>query len=117
MSNATNQQARRLPLLHINADERHALDTFGEWAPAMARACMERNHLNFDHIERINNRDTTPAQIVAVEHVSADTDAVTGEDTRGECWTWYTDAGDYSTGDRVQLTFDGTAVIDATPAG
>ena len=61
--------------------------------------------------------DTTPAQIVAVEHVSADTDAVTGEDTRGECWTWYTDDGDYSTGDRVQLTFDGTAVIDATPAG
>lgn len=61
--------------------------------------------------------DTTPAQIVAVERVSADTDAVTGEDTRGECWTWYTDAGDYSTGDRVQLTFDGPAVIDATPAG
>lgn len=61
--------------------------------------------------------DTTPAQIVAVEHVSADTDAVTGEDTRGECWTWYTDAGDYSTGDRVQLTFDGSAVIDAIPAG
>lgn len=29
----TNQQARRLPLLHINADERHALDTFGEWSP------------------------------------------------------------------------------------
>ena len=61
--------------------------------------------------------DTTPAQIAAVERVSADTDAVTGEDTRGECWTWYTDAGDYSTGDRVQLTFDGPAVIDATPAG
>lgn len=60
--------------------------------------------------------DTTPAQIVAVERVSADTDAVTGEDTRGECWTWYTDAGDYSTGDRVQITFDGPAVIDATPA-
>lgn len=60
---------------------------------------------------------TTPAQIVAVERVSADTDAVTGEDTRGECWTWYTDAGDYSTGDRVQLVFDGPAVIDATPAG
>lgn len=60
--------------------------------------------------------DTTPAQIVAVEHVSADTDAVTGEDTRGECWTWYTDAGDYSTGDRVQIVFDGPAVIDATPA-
>lgn len=59
----------------------------------------------------------TPAQIVAVERVSADTDAVTGEDTRGECWTWYTDAGDYSTGDRVQLTFSGPAVIDATPAG
>lgn len=54
MSNATNQQARRLPLLHINADERHALETFGEWSPAMARTCMERNHLNFDHIERIN---------------------------------------------------------------
>lgn len=61
--------------------------------------------------------DTTPAQIVAVERVSADTDAVTGEDTRGECWTWYTDAGDYSTGDRVQIVFDGPAVIDATPAG
>ena len=61
--------------------------------------------------------DTAPAQIVAVERVSTDTDAVTGEDTRGECWTWYTDAGDYSTGDRVQLTFDGPAVIDATPAG
>lgn len=61
--------------------------------------------------------DTTPAKIVAVERVSADTDAVTGEDTRGECWTWYTDAGDYSTGDRVQLTFDGPAVIDAIPAG
>lgn len=61
--------------------------------------------------------DTTPAQIVAVERVSADTDAVTGEDTRGECWTWYTDARDYSTGDRVQITFDGPAVIDATPAG
>lgn len=60
--------------------------------------------------------DTTPAQIVAVERVSADTDAVTGEDTRGECWTWYTDAGDYSTGDRVQIVFDGPAVIDATPA-
>ncbi len=60
---------------------------------------------------------TAPAQIVAVERVSADTDAVTGEDTRGECWTWYTDAGDYSTGDRVQLMFDGPAVIDATPAG
>lgn len=60
---------------------------------------------------------TTSAQIVAVERVSADTDAVTGEDTRGECWTWYTDAGDYSTGDRVQITFDGPAVIDATPAG
>lgn len=55
MSNTTNQQARRLPLLHINADERRALDTFGEWCPAMARACMERNRLNFDHIERINN--------------------------------------------------------------
>ena len=61
--------------------------------------------------------DTTPAQIVAVERVSADTDAVTGEDTRGECWTWYTDAGDYRTGDRVQIVFDGSAVIDATPAG
>ena len=61
--------------------------------------------------------DTAPAQIVAVERVSADTDAVTGEDTRGECWTWYTDAGDYSTGDRVQIVFDGPAVIDATPAG
>ena len=61
--------------------------------------------------------DTTPAQIVAVERVSADTDAVTGEDTRGECWTWYTDAGDYRSGDRVQLTFDGPAVIDSTPAG
>lgn len=61
--------------------------------------------------------DTAPAQIVAVERVSADTDAVTGEDTRGECWTWYTDAGDYSRGDRVQLTFSGPAVIDATPAG
>ena len=61
--------------------------------------------------------DTTPAQIVAVERVSVDTDAVTGEDTRGECWTWYTDAGDYRTGDRVQLVFDGLAVIDATPAG
>ena len=61
--------------------------------------------------------DTTPAKIIAVERVSADTDEVTGEDTRGECWTWYTDAGDYSTGDRVQLTFDGSAVIDATPAG
>ena len=61
--------------------------------------------------------DTAPAQIVAVERVSADVDAVTGEDTRGECWTWYTDAGDYSRGDRVQLTFDGPAVIDATPAG
>ena len=54
MSN-TNQQARRLPLLHINAGERRALDTYGEWSPAMARACMERNRLNFDHIERINN--------------------------------------------------------------
>lgn len=61
--------------------------------------------------------DTTPAQIVAVERVSTDTDAVTGEDTRGECWTWYTDAGDYCTGDRVQIVFDGPAVIDATPAG
>lgn len=61
--------------------------------------------------------DTTPAQIVAVERVSADTDAVTGEDTRGERWTWYTDAGDYRSGDHVQLTFDGPAVIDATPAG
>lgn len=61
--------------------------------------------------------DTTPAQIVAVERVSADTDAVTGEDTRGECWTWYTDAGDYRTGDRVQIVFDGSAVINATPAG
>lgn len=61
--------------------------------------------------------DTAPAQIVAVERVSADTDAVTGEDTRGECWTWYTDAGDYRRGDRVQLTFDGPAVVDATPAG
>ena len=60
--------------------------------------------------------DTTPAQIVAVERVSADTDAVTGEDTRGECWTWYTDAGDYRSGDRVWLTFDGPAIIDATPA-
>ena len=55
MSNATTQQARRLPILHINADERHALDTYGEWSPAMARACMERNQLNFDHIEQINN--------------------------------------------------------------
>ena len=61
--------------------------------------------------------DTTPAQIVAVERVSVDTDAVTGEDTRGECWTWYTDAGDYRTGDRVHLVFDGPAVIDVTPAG
>ena len=61
--------------------------------------------------------DTATAQIVAVERVSADTEAVTGEDTRGEWWTWYTDAGDYSTGDRVQLTFDGPAVSDATPAG
>lgn len=41
----------------------------------------------------------------------------TAEDTRGECWIWYTDAGDYRSGDRVQLTFDGPAVIDATPAG
>lgn len=54
MRTTTNQQARRLPLLHINADERHALETFGEWCPVMARVCMERNHLNFDHIERIN---------------------------------------------------------------
>lgn len=61
--------------------------------------------------------DTTPAQIVAVERVSTDTDAVTGEDTRGECWTWYTDAGDYRPGDAVKITFDGLAVIDATPAG
>ncbi len=61
--------------------------------------------------------DTTPAQIVAVERVSVDMDAVTGEDTRGECWTWYTDAGDYRSGDRVQLTFDGPAVIDVIPAG
>ena len=61
--------------------------------------------------------DTTPAQIVAVERVSADTDAVTGEDTRGECGTWSTAAGDYSTGDRVQIVFDGPAVIAATPAG
>ena len=61
--------------------------------------------------------DTATAQIVAVERVSADVDAVTGEDTRGECWTWYTDAGDYRRGDRVQLMFDGPAVIDATPAG
>lgn len=61
--------------------------------------------------------DTTPAQIVAVEHVSADTDAVTGEDMRGECWTWYTDTGDYRSGDRVQIVFDGSAVINATPAG
>ena len=53
MSNATTQQARRLPILHINADERHALETFGEWCPAMARACMERNQLNFDDVERI----------------------------------------------------------------
>ena len=56
MSSTTTQQARRLPILHINADERHALDTLGEWSPAMARACMERNRLNFDDIERINNR-------------------------------------------------------------
>lgn len=55
MSSTTTQQAHRLPLLHINADERRALDTFGEWCPAMARACMERNRLNFDHIERIND--------------------------------------------------------------
>lgn len=55
MSNTTSQQARRLPLLHINADERHALETFGEWSPAMARACMERNRLTFDDVERINN--------------------------------------------------------------
>lgn len=61
--------------------------------------------------------DTATAQIVAVERVSADVDAVTGEDTRGECWIWYTDAGDYRSGDRVYLTFDGPAVIDATPAG
>lgn len=54
MSNTT-QQARRLPILHINADERHALDTYGEWAPAMARACMERNRLTFDDVEQINN--------------------------------------------------------------
>lgn len=51
----TNQQAHRLPLLHINADERHALERFGEWSPAMARACMERNRLNFDDVEQINN--------------------------------------------------------------
>nr|DAK83858.1 MAG TPA: hypothetical protein [Caudoviricetes sp.] len=55
MNATTEQQARRLPILHINDDERRALDTFGEWSPAMARACMERNRLNFDHIERINN--------------------------------------------------------------
>lgn len=36
MRTTTTQQARRLPLLHINADERHALETFGEWCPAMA---------------------------------------------------------------------------------
>lgn len=53
--NRTTQQARRLPILHINDDERRALDIYGEWSPAMARACMERNRLNFDHIERINN--------------------------------------------------------------
>lgn len=56
MSSTTTQQAHRLSLLHINADERHALENFGEWCPAMARACMERNRLNFDDIERINNR-------------------------------------------------------------
>lgn len=55
MSNATTQQARRLPILHINADERRTLATCGEWCPAMARACMERNRLNFDDVEQINN--------------------------------------------------------------
>lgn len=61
--------------------------------------------------------DTTPAQIVAVERMSADTDAVTGKDTRGECWTWYTDAGDYRSGDRVQLMFDGPAPSNKTNKG
>lgn len=59
MSSTTTQQARRLPILRINADERHALDTYGEWSTAMARACMERNKLNFDHIERINDHYET----------------------------------------------------------
>ena len=50
-------------------------------------------------------------------HTPAEIRAAAAEDTRGECWTWYTDAGDYRSGDRVWLTFDGPAIIDATPAG
>lgn len=55
MNTTTEQQARRLPILHINDDERRALDLCGEWSPAMARACMERNRLNFDDVEQIND--------------------------------------------------------------
>lgn len=49
----------KMPILTINQQEREALEKFGEWCPAMARECMNRNGINFDDIEDINNHYET----------------------------------------------------------
>lgn len=40
--------------LTITEEERTALEQYGEWCPAMAQKCMERNRWNFDDVEAIN---------------------------------------------------------------
>ncbi len=45
--------------LTINDQEREALEQHGEWCFAMAKSCMERNGLNFDDVEQINNHFET----------------------------------------------------------
>lgn len=41
--------------LTITEEEKAALEKYGEWCPAMAQKCMERNRLNFDDVEAINH--------------------------------------------------------------
>ena len=36
-------------------EEKAAIARYGEICPAMAREAMERNKINFDQVERINN--------------------------------------------------------------
>lgn len=53
------ETAPKMPILTINQQEREALEKSGEWCPAMARECMNRNGINFDDIEDINNHYET----------------------------------------------------------
>lgn len=53
------EPAPKMPILTINQQEREALEKSGEWCPAMARECMNRNGINFDDIEDINNHYET----------------------------------------------------------